>query len=149
LTDALRLQEEGDELFQRARTQLCLGEVLRRGRKRVEARGHLRAALEAFERTGAQPWAARAHIELRASGETARRRDPSTLAELTPQEHQIAHLVGEGATNRDVASQLFISPKTVEYHLHKVFQKLGITSRTELVTVTADGESRVPLTAAL
>jgi DNA-binding CsgD family transcriptional regulator len=149
LLEALRLHQEGDSPFQRARTQLCLGEVLRRGRKRVEAREHLRAALEAFEHMGAQPWAARAHAELRASGESARRRDPSTLSQLTPQELQIARLVGEGAINRDVAAQLFLSPKTVEYHLHKVFQKLDITSRTELMTLTASAQPAPVATAAV
>lgn len=88
---------------------------------------HLRGAVEAFERLGARPWAERAARELRATGETARRRDISPLAELTPQELQVARLVSEGATNK-----VFVSPKTVEYHLRKVFAKLGIASRNEL-----------------
>ena len=140
LLQALRLHADSDSPFHRARTQLCLGEALRRGRKRVEARAHLRAAEETFEQLGVRPWAARARIELDASGETVRRRDPSALADLTPQELQIARLVGQGAINRDIAAQLFLSPKTVEYHLHKVFQKLGIKSRTELSGLAADGE---------
>ena len=69
---------------------------------------------------------------MRATGETARRREPSTIDQLTPQEMQIARFVGEGASNREVASKLFLSPRTVEYHLHKVFTKLGIASRREL-----------------
>jgi DNA-binding NarL/FixJ family response regulator len=79
------------------------------------------------------PWERRAAAELRASGETARKRDPSTLDDLTPQELQIAGLVAEGLTNREIASQLYLSPRTIDYHLRKVFSKLGIASRTELV----------------
>ena len=78
------------------------------------------------------PWAARARTELRASGETARKRDPSTRDQLTPQELQIARLVSTGKTNPEVAAQLFLSPRTIDYHLRKVFAKLEITSRAEL-----------------
>jgi DNA-binding CsgD family transcriptional regulator len=119
----------------RARIQLHYGEHLRRGRRRIDARAHLRDAFDGFERLGAAPWADRARRELRASGETARKRDLSPLAQLTPQELQVARLVGEGATNKAVAAQLFISPKTVEYHLRKVFDKLGIASRGELIRI--------------
>ncbi|GIK77702.1 MAG: AAA family ATPase [Thermoleophilia bacterium] len=118
--------------FQRARGELLHGEWLRRERRRQEARGHLRAALELFRQVGAAPWEERAEAELRATGETARKRDPSTLDELTPQELQIAGLVSQGMTNREVAAQLFLSPRTIDYHLRKVFSKLGIASRTEL-----------------
>ena len=86
-----------------------------------------------FQRVGAVPWARRAEAELRATGETARKRDPSTLTQLTPQELQIAGLVADGLTNRQIAAQLFLSPRTVDYHLRKVFTKLGIASRTNLV----------------
>ena len=127
----------------RARLQLQYGEHLRRERRRIDARVHLRAAVEGFERLGARPWAERAARELRATGETARRRDVSPLAELTPQELQVARLVGEGATNKAVAAQLFVSPKTVEYHLRKVFAKLGIASRSELFRLELD-EAEVP-----
>ena len=127
----------------RARLQLQYGEHLRRERRRIDARVHLRAAVEGFERLGARPWAERAARELRATGETARRRDVSPLAELTPQELQVARLVGEGATNKAVAAQLFVSPKTVEYHLRKVFAKLGIASRSELFRLDLD-EAEVP-----
>jgi DNA-binding CsgD family transcriptional regulator len=119
--------------FQRARTELLYGEWLRRERRRQEARGHLRAAAEMFRGLGVVPWEERAQAELRATGETARRRDPSTLDQLTPQELQIAGLVADGLTNREIAAQLFLSPRTIDYHLRKVFSKLGIASRTELV----------------
>ena len=83
------------------------------------------------------PWAERALGELRASGETARKRDATTLAELTPQELQVARFVGQGLSNKEVAAQLFLSPRTIEYHLRKVFTKLGISSRAELVRLGA------------
>jgi DNA-binding CsgD family transcriptional regulator len=121
--------------FERARTELALGEHLRRARRRSEARDPLRSALREFERLGAMPWAERARAELRATGETARRRDPTALETLTPQEFQVARFVAEGGTNRDVAAQLFLSHRTVSYHLHNVYRKLGIASRTELARV--------------
>ena len=129
---ALRLHAGHDRPFERARTELLYGETLRRARRRLEARAHLRAALETFERLGAAPWEERARRELRASGETARKRAPST-DELTPQELQIARFVSEGATNRQIAAQLFLSPRTIDYHLRKIFRKLDISSRAELI----------------
>ena len=114
---------------------MALGEVLRRSRRRREAREHLRSAFGAFERLDAGGWTERARGELRATGETARRRDPSTLAELTPQELQIARLVATGARNRQIASQLFLSTRTIDYHLRRIFLKLGISSRSELASV--------------
>jgi DNA-binding NarL/FixJ family response regulator len=119
--------------LQRARTELLYGEWLRRQRRRTDARVHLRAALQAFRRLGAIPWAERAEAELRATGETARKRDVSAADQLTPQELQIAGLVTDGLTNREIAAQLYLSPRTVDYHLRKVFTKLGIASRTDLV----------------
>ena len=119
--------------FERARNELLYGEWLRRERRRVDARPHLRTALELFQRLAVSPWEERARAELRASGETARRRDPSTLDLLTPRELQIAHLVAEGITNREIGAQLFLSPRTIDYHLRKVFAKLEIASRTDLV----------------
>ncbi|WP_169063931.1 helix-turn-helix domain-containing protein [Geodermatophilus dictyosporus] len=92
-----------------------------------------------FEELGAGPWAERAAAELRASGETARRRDVSTATDLTPQERQVAALVRQGLSNRDVAAQLFLSPRTVDFHLRGCFAKLGITSRVELAAVPLDG----------
>jgi DNA-binding CsgD family transcriptional regulator len=132
-TSALQYDRFGQRPFERARTELALGEELRRMRRRSEARTHLRDAMEVFERLGAAPWAERARAELRASGETARRRDPSTLQRLTPQELQVARLAGGGASNPDIAAKLFLSRRTVEYHLQKVFTKLAVTSRVELV----------------
>ena len=90
-----------------------------------------------------------ARVELRAAGETARRRDPSTYAQLTPQELQIARLVGEGSSNKEVAAQLFLSPRTVEYHLRKVFQKLAISSRAELIRHFTSAGEREELSAAV
>ncbi len=129
--DAVR-HAEVTRPFDFARIRLLYGEHLRRERRRLDARTQLRAAGEAFERFDAVVWAERARTELRASGETARKRDPSTIDQLTPQELQIARFVGEGRSNKDVAAQLFLSPRTVDYHLRKVFSKLGITSRAQL-----------------
>ena len=106
----------------RARTQLAFGEFLRRSRRRVDARTHLRAALQTFDDLGAAPWAERARQELRASGETARKRDPSTAATLTPQELQVARLIRQGLSNRDAAAQLFLSPAPSTFISQRVRQ---------------------------
>ena len=121
-----------------ARTQLLYGEWLRRGRKRVQSREHLRAAMETFEQLGAKPWAERARGELRATGETMRTQDVEALDQLTPQELRIAQAVADGQTTKDIAARLFLSPRTVEYHLYKIFPKLGISSRTELARLVTD-----------
>jgi ATP/maltotriose-dependent transcriptional regulator MalT len=118
--------------FERARTELAFGEFLRRARRPREARKHLRAALDGFEALGAELWAERARVELRASGQTARRRVADTRDQLTEQELQIAHFVAQGLSNREVAAQLFLSPRTIAAHLRNIFRKLGISSRTEL-----------------
>ena len=115
-----------------ARTNLALGELLRRSQRRSDARPYLRTALTQFEDLGAQPFAARAANELRASGETARKRDPSTALDLTPMELQTAQLGAQGMSNKEIAAQLWISPRTVAFHLRNVFTKTGITSRGEL-----------------
>ncbi|MGN6576656.1 MAG: helix-turn-helix transcriptional regulator [Nocardioides sp.] len=115
-----------------ARARLAYGEWLRRSQRRVDARQHQREAVETFQDLRADPLAARANQELRASGETARKRDPSTLVDLTPTELQIARLVSSGLSNKDVAAQCWISPRTVAFHLRNVFAKAGITSRGEL-----------------
>ena len=131
-----------------ARTSLLYGEFLRRGRRRREARDHLRAALDHFEQIGAAPWAERARGELRASGESARKREPSTLDDLTRQELQIARFVAEGLTNRQVAEQLFLSPRTIDFHLRNVFRKLDISSRNELGRVISRAEAEPVVAAA-
>jgi DNA-binding NarL/FixJ family response regulator len=130
---ALTAHASSTRAVDRARTELAYGVHLRRMRRRVDARTHLRAALETFADLGARPWAEIATAELRASGETARRRVPSTATSLTPQEVQVATLVQQGMSNREVAAQLFLSPRTIDFHLRNVFTKLGISSRTELV----------------
>jgi DNA-binding CsgD family transcriptional regulator len=126
--------------FDRARIHLLYGEHLRRIRRRADARAHLRTALEDFERFRAAPWVERAASELRATGETARKRDPSTFDQLTPQELHISRLVAQGMSNKEVAAQLFLSPRTIDYHLRNVFSKLGLTSRTQLVRMDFDGQ---------
>jgi DNA-binding CsgD family transcriptional regulator len=140
---------EGDEHFRRAlaaharsprrpdraRTELAYGEYLRRARRRVDAREHLRSAVGLFEELAANPYAERAAAELRASGESVRRRAVTTTIELTAQERQVAALVRQGLSNRDAAAQLFLSPRTVDFHLRNVFSKLGVASRAELAAL--------------
>ncbi|MFD1056102.1 helix-turn-helix transcriptional regulator [Terrabacter terrigena] len=115
-----------------ARARLLYGEWLRRERRRMDARAELRAAYELFSDFGMEAFAERARIELLATGEHARSRTVDISEQLTPREAQIAHLAAKGSTNREIASQLFISPNTVEYHLRKVFRKLEVKSRTQL-----------------
>ncbi|WP_436535007.1 ATP-binding protein [Actinoplanes sp. HUAS TT8] len=118
--------------FVRARAQLVYGAWLRRHRRRAESRVVLRAAREAFDALGTVPWSERARQELRASGETSTRRAPDALDRLTPQELQIAQLAAEGLTNREIGQRLYVSHRTVSTHLHRIFPKLGITSRAAL-----------------
>ena len=133
--DAVAHAEAARHRVDRARIQLGYGEQLRRSRRRVDARAHLRAALEVFDDVGAKPLAERATQELRASGETARRREAASADELTPQERQVAALVRQGLSNRDAAARLFLSPRTVDFHLRNVFNKLGVASRAELASM--------------
>ncbi|MCO5998266.1 helix-turn-helix transcriptional regulator [Actinoallomurus rhizosphaericola] len=133
--EALRLHDKGGRPFERARTELLYGEWLRRARRRSDAREPLRSALEVFERLRAEPWAERARIELRATGGSAATARPAAadlLERLTPQELQVVRLAAEGNSSRDIAAQLFLSPRTVEYHLYKAYPKLGVSSRREL-----------------
>jgi DNA-binding CsgD family transcriptional regulator len=120
-----------------ARAQLIYGEWLRRENRRVDAREQLRAAHDTFSRIGAEAFAERARRELSATGETAPRRIEETRDVLTPQEAQIARMARDRQTNPEIGAQLFISPRTVEYHLRKVFTKLDISSRKELRTALA------------
>jgi DNA-binding CsgD family transcriptional regulator len=115
-----------------ARSRLLYGEWLRRENRRVDAREQLRAAHEMFSRMGSAAFAERARRELSATGQTVRKRTVETVDELTTQEEQVARLAAQGRTNPEIGALLFISPRTVEYHLHKVFPKLGISSRREL-----------------
>lgn len=129
--------------FERARTELAYGEFLRRARRRIDAREHLRTALDGFETLEAAPWAERARVELRASGQSARRRNPNTLDQLTAQEVQIAGFVAEGLTNREIAAQLFLSPRTIDFHLRNIFRKLGIASRIELARLDLESAGEI------
>jgi DNA-binding CsgD family transcriptional regulator len=130
--------------YELARTELLYGEWLRRGRRRADARVHLHAAMALFTRLGATPWGERARGELRASGETARKRDPSTSQQLTPQELQVARLASQGLSNQEIAERLFVSRHTVGYHLHKVYAKLGIASRAHLRRLDLNGGRGAP-----
>ena len=131
--DSLALHARVDDRFQHARTLLAFGERLRRAGRRRDARDRLRASVELFDELGARPWAERARQELRASGETLRRRESLETEQLTPQELHIALQVAEGKTNKEVGAALFLSHKTVEFHLSRVFRKLDLNSRAELI----------------
>jgi DNA-binding CsgD family transcriptional regulator len=130
--EAVARLARGNVALHLARAQLVYGEWLRRENRRVDARRQLSAAYELFHRFGAEGFAERARRELSATGETARRRTTATLGVLTPQEALIARLARDGLTNSEIGAQLFISPRTVEYHLRKVYPKLDIISRKEL-----------------
>lgn len=134
--EAMFAQALGQDLtgwpFVRARLQLGFGEWLRRQRRAAESRAPLRAARDVFDALGVEPWSERARQELRASGETSRRRVPGTLHELTPQELQIVQMAADGLSNGDIAQRLYISRRTVESHLYRVYPKIGVTSRAQL-----------------
>ena len=143
--EALALHERIPRPLERARTELCFGERLRRAGRRVDSRALLRSALETFDGLGAVPWSDRTRAELAATGETVGPRDPTVTERLTPQELQIALAVGEGQTNREVAASLFLSPKTIEYHLHNVYRKLDVRSRSQLAAhLTREGLATPP-----
>jgi DNA-binding CsgD family transcriptional regulator len=131
---ALRLHAQSGRPFEHARSAMLYGEWLRRARRAADSRTQLRAALALFDRAGAAPWADRARAELRAAGESTMSATPAPdkLSLLTPQELQVVRLAASGATNRDIAAQLFLSPRTVSHHLYRAFPKLGVTTRTAL-----------------
>lgn len=130
--------EPGRWPLTRARLQLELGAWLRRQRRSAESRAPLRAARDTFDALGAAQWSERARRELRASGETSRRRAPDARDELSPQELQIARMAAEGLSNREIGQQLYLSPRTIASHLYRVFPKLGVTSRSQLGAALAD-----------
>ena len=118
--------------FVLARAELLYGEWLRRRGRRIDARAHLRTAHELLVVAGADGFAERARRELVATGETVRKRVDETRGELTPQETEIASLAADGHTNTEIGAKLFLSPRTVEWHLRKIYPKLGVASRREL-----------------
>lgn len=155
--EALQWHERARQPFEQARSQLCFGEFLRRRRRPTEARHVLADALGTFTRLGARSWAQRAEAELRATGITSQPRHDRTTTQLTPQELQVALIVADGATNVEAAAHLFLSAKTIEFHLSNTYRKLGIRSRAQLARTVfgstsgqlGDREVRdeVPLTA--
>lgn len=138
---ALHWHAEGTPPFDRARTHLAYGARLRRNRNRAEARVQLHSALELFERLGAAPWAERTRHELVSSGGSAPAHGAIIELQLTPQELQVSLAIQRGLTNANVAAELFLSVKTVEYHLSNIYRKLGIHSRTQLIRVLGEGRS--------
>jgi len=139
---ALHWHAKGTPPFDQARTHLAYGARLRRSRNRAGARVQLQSALELFERLGAAPWAEQTRAELVSSGESAPAHGDIIELRLTSQELQVALAVQRGLTNADAAAALFLSVKTVEYHLSNIYRKLGIRSRTQLIR--ALGERRMP-----
>lgn len=131
-----------------ARTHLLFGDWLRRERRTVDAREHLRHAASAFDKMGMMSFARRARLELAAAGDLTCRPSARPGARLTAREEQISHLVAEGATNAEIATRLFITHRTVEYHLHKVFRKLAVTSRTQLARLVIDDSVNADFTGA-
>ena len=129
---ALEFHALDSNRFAMARTRLAYGERLRRTGRRIDAREQLKRAIDVFDRLDAGPWSTRARSELRATGERIGPRSPAPNEDLTPQERQVAVLAAEGKTNREIGSQLFLSPKTIEWHLSHIYRKLGITSRGKL-----------------
>lgn len=137
--ESLRLHERHGGPYDHARTRLVYGEWLRRQRRRTEARAHLEAAVAGFERLGATLWAERAHGELAAfGGPRTERRGIGPLTLLTPQELQVVQLAAVGHTNKQIAAQLYLSPRTVGHHLYKAYPKLGVTARSDLADLVAE-----------
>jgi DNA-binding CsgD family transcriptional regulator len=142
--EALRWHDRLPMPFEQARTEFCFGERLRRARRVADGRDVLHRALAGFQQLGAARWAERTATELRATGERVPHPRTPARPELTPQELQVALLVARGATNREVASALFLSPKTVEFHLGHVYGKLSVRSRTEMVRVLLERDVGLP-----
>jgi DNA-binding CsgD family transcriptional regulator len=140
--NAIQLHSSTADSFELGRTHLCFGERLRRERRRAQARIQLRLAFDIFDRLGAVPWIARTRLELLATGEAAPRRKRTLIDHLTPQEFQIAQLLADGATTREAAAKLFLSPKTIEYHLRNVYDKLDVHTRADLASGFLDMTSR-------
>lgn len=135
---ALEFHKHEPSPWERARTELAYGERLRRVRRRRESRDHLHSALRTFDELGSRPWAERARAELRATGERVRTRGPTAHEQLTPQELQVSLAAVEGLTNKEIGARMFLSPKTVEFHLGRAYRKLGVHSRADLVKVFAE-----------
>jgi DNA-binding CsgD family transcriptional regulator len=134
--EALAQDDRRPMPFERSRTLLAYGRRLHRAKRRAEARDRLREALDGFEKLRAAAWAHQAEAELRAAG--ARRRRPSDGESLTPQELRVVDAARRGGTTREIAAELFLSPKTVEFHLGQIYSKLGVHSRAQLVAVLAE-----------
>jgi len=143
--EAIRYLKQARGRVHHARVELLYGEWLRREKRQRDAREHLQAAYGMFGEIGADGFAERARLELAAAGGTARQPASSHGGGLTPQELQVAVLAAAGFTNLEIASRLFISPKTVDYHLGKVFRKLGVGSRRQLARVPFDQAETVPV----
>jgi DNA-binding CsgD family transcriptional regulator len=139
--DALHWHARGSTPFDRARTHFAYGVRLRRGRNRTGARVQLQQALELFERLGAAPWVEWARDRLVSSGGSAPAQGDPIAQRLTPQELRVSLAVQRGLSNADAAAELFLSIKTIEYHLSNVYHKLGINSRTQLIRMLNEGHS--------
>jgi DNA-binding CsgD family transcriptional regulator len=135
---ALQAHDNDPSEFERTRTELLYGERLRRLGQRREARGHLRGAVESFDRLAVSPWADRARAELQATGERVKRRDSAAHEQLTPQQLQVSLAAAEGLTNKEIGARMFLSPKTIEFHLSGAYRKLEVRSRAELVRLFAE-----------
>jgi DNA-binding CsgD family transcriptional regulator len=133
--DALAFDDRRPMPFERARTLLAFGRRLHRARRRAEARERLREARDGFMQLGAMAWVRQSEHELRAAG--ARRRRSAHETALSPQERRVAAAVRRGASNREIASELFLAPKTIEFHLRQIYRKLGVHSRAQLVAMLA------------
>jgi DNA-binding CsgD family transcriptional regulator len=140
--EALSWDDRRPMPFERARTQLAYGRRLHRERRRADARVQLRAALEEFDRLGAAPWAAQTRHELRAAGARRRPRSACDSATLSAQESRVASVAARGGSTRDVAAELFLAPKTVEFHLGQIYRKLGVRNRGQMILALVDGPGR-------